>query len=318
MAAALVAAFVLGGPSAALAGGKLLATGGATEIEGAAGGGIVPWALIASYATRDEVGGTGFYTHINLPNYTVDSLGVAVGINDRLELSYARQSLSISNGVTTPVAAFLKLPVGTLDGSTISQDIISGKIKLVGSAVYDQNSPLPQIALGVQHKVNGDFKSVLGVTGIPVALGAKHASSTDFYLAFTKLYLAGIGGYNLLLNGTVRLTKANYNGLLGFGGDKNDEYNPNFEGSVAVLFNPSTALGFEYRMMPDNLTAVKADAWKDIFLAYFPNKHLAFLFVYAALGNFPSGICAGPPACPGPGISKQQTNGLFLSGQVSF
>ena len=33
----------------------------------------------------------------------------------------------------------------------------------------------------------------------------------------------------LLLNGTVRLTKANQIGILGFGGDKNDSYKPQFE-----------------------------------------------------------------------------------------
>src|SRR5438874_9832371 len=34
--------------------GRLLATGGATQIEGSAGGGIVPWAVLSGYATRSE------------------------------------------------------------------------------------------------------------------------------------------------------------------------------------------------------------------------------------------------------------------------
>src|ERR1700722_11652063 len=96
------AAFLLGSSQAASAGGRLIGTGGVTEIEGAAGGGVVPWALIAGTETRDEVGGTGFYTHFAGSDYSVDAAGVAIGINERLELSYARQTISISNAITTP------------------------------------------------------------------------------------------------------------------------------------------------------------------------------------------------------------------------
>jgi hypothetical protein len=304
---------------AAFAGGRLIATGGVTEIEGSAGGGIVPWAIIAGMETRDEVGGTAFYTHIALPNYDVDSAGVAVGINERLELSYARETLSINNAITAPIQAALSLPLGILDGSTISQDIIGAKLKIAGDAVYDQDSMMPQIAIGAQHKVNTDFKQVLGITGIPEVLGAKNAAGTDFYLAMTKLFLGGAGGLNLLLNGTIRETSANSDGLLGFGcapgacriGSGGGGYSTQGEGSAAVLLNPNTAIGAEYRTMPNNLKSTDEDAWKDLFLAYFPNKQLAFTLAYAALGNFPSGISAA-------GITRQQTNGLLLSGQVSF
>ena len=58
----LLVAMILGTcPSNAYAdGGRLLATGGVTQLEGAAGGGIVPWAVIGGYGTRDEIGATGF------------------------------------------------------------------------------------------------------------------------------------------------------------------------------------------------------------------------------------------------------------------
>ncbi|OYW32390.1 MAG: hypothetical protein B7Z51_03330, partial [Methyloversatilis sp. 12-65-5] len=35
------------------AGDRLIATGGVTQIEGAAGGGLNPWAVIAGYGTRE-------------------------------------------------------------------------------------------------------------------------------------------------------------------------------------------------------------------------------------------------------------------------
>ena len=36
--------------------GKLLATGGVSQVEGAGGGGLTPWALISGYGTRDSYG----------------------------------------------------------------------------------------------------------------------------------------------------------------------------------------------------------------------------------------------------------------------
>ncbi|MDE2280798.1 MAG: DUF3034 family protein, partial [Xanthomonadaceae bacterium] len=36
--------------------GKLLLTGGVSQIEGSAGGGLTPWALIGSYGTQGQFG----------------------------------------------------------------------------------------------------------------------------------------------------------------------------------------------------------------------------------------------------------------------
>ena len=44
--------------------GRLLATGGATSLEGAAGGGITPWAVLAGYGERGEWGGDVFATRV--------------------------------------------------------------------------------------------------------------------------------------------------------------------------------------------------------------------------------------------------------------
>ena len=41
---------------------KLLLTGGVTNIEGAAGGGLTPWAVIGGYGTKEQIGGNAFYT----------------------------------------------------------------------------------------------------------------------------------------------------------------------------------------------------------------------------------------------------------------
>src|SRR6478752_8117355 len=53
--------------------GKLLATGGVTQLEGAGGGGLAPWALITGYGTEDEIGTSAHATYVYLPNYTIRS-----------------------------------------------------------------------------------------------------------------------------------------------------------------------------------------------------------------------------------------------------
>ena len=94
-------------------GGKLLLTGGVTQVEGAAGGGLAPWAVIGGYGTRDQVGANAFYTRVELSDYTLDSYGALVGIRDRVELSVSRQAFD-----TRAVGAAL----GLGQGFTIRQD----------------------------------------------------------------------------------------------------------------------------------------------------------------------------------------------------
>ena len=51
--------------------GKLLATGGVSDLEGAGGGGLATWALTTGYGTRDGVGLDGHFTYIALPDYSL-------------------------------------------------------------------------------------------------------------------------------------------------------------------------------------------------------------------------------------------------------
>ena len=59
--------------------GKLLLTGGVSQVEGSAGGGLTPWAVIGGYGTRDQIGANAFYTNVGVDDYTLDSYGVLVG-----------------------------------------------------------------------------------------------------------------------------------------------------------------------------------------------------------------------------------------------
>jgi len=246
-------------------GGKLLLTGGVTQVEGAAGGGLTPWALIGGYGTRDQVGANASYTRVELSDYTLTSMGALIGLYDRVELSVARQKFD-----TREIGAAL----GLGRGFTFTQDSVGVKVRLIGNAVYDQDRWLPQIAIGAQHKRN-DQPSVLAF------VGAQRRDDVDFYLSATKLYL----GSSLLLNGTLRYTRANQFGILGFGGDLDDGRSLEFEASIARLLTRKLALGAEFRSKPSNLgIAVEDHAW-DVFLAWAPSKHASLTLAYVDLGN---------------------------------
>jgi hypothetical protein len=245
--------------------GRLLATGGVSQIEGAGGGGLAAWALITGYGTDHGMGVNGHATMVALPDYRLTTLGVAAGFFDRLELSYAWQEFD-----TLGVGAAL----GLGQGYTFHQNIFGAKLRLFGDAIYDQDNWLPQVAIGLQHKEN-DRGPVIGF------IGGKSATGTDFYLAGSKLFLAE----SLLVNATLRFTKANQIGILGFGGDKHDDYSAQFEGSLAWLLNRKFAIGAELRTRPSNLSIAREGAAYDIFAVWFPNKNLSFTLAYADLGN---------------------------------
>jgi hypothetical protein len=248
--------------------GKLRATGGVSQLEGAGGGGLTPWALITGYGTRDSYGANAHYTEVRTDDYGLRAYGVAIGIADRVEFSLATQDFM---GHLAPLNA--------LD---IRQDIVGVKLRVAGDAVYDQTGMMPQIALGAQYKRNKGVAGLaaLGVTNVK-QLGAKDDHGVDVYAAATKLYLA----HSLLVNGTLRMTKANQMGILGFGGDKGDKYQPMLEVSVAYLLNRKTVIGAEYRMKPRNLGIDNEKDYRDVFLAYFPNKHFSVTAAYADLGD---------------------------------
>lgn len=263
--------------------GKLLATGGVSQLEGAGGGGLSAWALISGYGTRDGIGINGHATYVGVSDYSLWSEGAAIGLFDRVELSYAHETFN-----TEDVGAAL----GLGKDYKFDMDVYGAKVKIVGDAVYDQDSWLPQIAVGVQYKHNNRG-------AIIHAIGGKSDSGTDYYAAATKLFLEE----SLLVDATVRETKANQFGILGFGGDKDGDYSTQFEGSAAYLFSRKFAVGAEYRSKPNNLGIAKEDGAWDLFAAYFLNKNISLTAAYVDLGNI---------------VIKDSQHGVYLSLQAGF
>ena len=117
-----------------------------------------------------------------------------------------------------------------------------------------------------------------------VEVAAKR-DGVDVYVSATKLFLAP----GILVNGTLRATKANQNGLLGFGSSDRGGYRLEPELSVALLLRKNLALGAEYRFKPNNLafagSAFIEDDWKDLFIAWAPTKNISVTAAYVDLGN---------------------------------
>lgn len=283
----LAAAAAVAQPAAAqdwTTGGKLLLTGGVSSVEGAGGGGLASWATITGNgANADSLGANVHVTGAVLPDYELRSAGVAVGVADRLELSYARHVFD--TGRTGG-----KLGLGS--GFTFEQDVLGAKVRLLGDAVYDQDSWRPQVSAGVQWKRN-DQGAVIQ------AVGGQDAEGVDYYLAATKVLL----DQSVVLSATARATRANQLGLLGFGGDRNDDYSLQFEGSAGVLVSKRLLVGAEYRSKPDNLGFAREDDWFDVFAAYAVTKNLSVTAAYADLGDI---------------ATFEDQRGLYLSIQGGF
>ena len=291
----LAAALLLAGGHALAGNGKLLLTGGVSSIDGAAGGGLTPWAVTGSYATTGEIGGTAFATRVRTQDYALTTQGAALAWNDRLELSFARQRFDTGNNLA---------PLG-LPGLKLQQDIAGLKLRLAGDAVLDADTWMPQLAVGLLHK-RSDAGALAPTLHGP--LGAREAD-TELYLSATKLFLAP----RILANLTLRATRANQGGLLGHGGARSDRRELLPELSLAWLVNRRLAVGVEARAKPDHLAdsvlgagALAEDDWFDAFVAYAPNKHLSITAAWVDLGRI------------APAVQPRRQTGAYLSAQVAF
>ena len=290
----VVAACLAAGPGFVHADtGKLRLTGGVSTVDGVAGGGITPWALIGTNATASEWGVSAFASRVSTQSYGLNVVGAAFAWNDRIEVSVAKQDFA-----TGPTGVALGLP-----GLHLKQNVVGAKLKVFGNGILDSDTLMPQIAVGFMNKSvdAGGLKPTLS------ALGA-NTSGTDYYVTATKLFLAP----GILVNATLRSTNANQNGLLGFGSSKQGSRRVMPEISIAKLLSPSLAIGIEYRKKPDNLnnilgnTVLGEQDWKDLFVAWAPSKNFSLTAAYVDLGQI------APPF-----VSAKQT-GWYLSAQAAF
>lgn len=239
---------------------RLLGSGAVSTIDGSAGGGIVPMAVLSGYASEHEHGGSVFASRLSADDVTLRGGGAAWSWHNRIELSVARQELDVSTLVAN---------------TELRTNILGAKFRLLGDVIY---GAAPQISMGVQ------WRKLLD-EAVPFAVGAKDDSDIDIYLAASKLYLGGWFGRNWLFNGVLRGSRANQGGLVGFGGDRRNNHRVLAEFSAAVFVNQHWIIGAEYRQKPDNLSALKEQDWKDIFVVWLPDKRWSITAAWVDLGD---------------------------------
>jgi hypothetical protein len=260
---------------------KLVLTNAVSTIEGTSGGGIATWATIAGLEMDDGIGIQAHATLIELPDFGWQSHGVAIGIKNRVELSYARQNFD-----TRDVGAAL----GLGQGYTLNQDVFGAKVRLLGDLVYGETM-VPQVAIGMEYKRNLDGP-------VALAVGAADDESVDYTLSATKLFLR----HSVLVNATLRYTEGNQNGLLGFGSASGNGYDLQFEGSLAYQLSRRAVVGAEVRTKPDNL-GLGEDDWLDLFAAYAVTDNITLTAAYVDLGSI---------------ATFEDQRGAFFSAQLAF
>lgn len=246
------------------AGDRILGTWGVSPVEGGAGGGLNPWGVISGSGSRDQNGGSVFATKMQTQGgFDLTVAGAAVGIHDRVELSMAKWSFRLSD---------------TVPGKSIQMSVLGAKARIAGHVLYDQDTWMPQLTVGMQYKKNHSFD-------VPRALGASSDSGVDAYVSASKIWLGAAGGLNVLANVNVRATRANQFGLLGFGGDKHKNYQLMPELSVGVMLNDRWVAGSEWRAKPDNLSVFgEENAW-DVFVAWFPRRDVNVTAAWVNMGR---------------------------------
>ncbi len=270
------------------AGDRVLGAGGVSTIEGAGGGGLVPWATITGTGSANQVGGVAFATRVQFPSaYRLDVAGVALGLGERFELSAARWSFDLADVVP---------------GQGAEMNVFGAKLSLFGHALYDQDRVWPQTSFGVQYKETSDKALVR-------QLGAQDTSGADFYLTASKFWLSAIGGRNLITNAAVRRTHANQFGLLGFGGPRGVKKSIRLETSIGLMLRDDLVLGAEWRQRPNNLEvddatrAYRENGARDVFLAWLPCRGGSITAAWVDLGNI---------------VTKERQRGWYLSGQWNY
>ncbi len=268
---------------AALVSASFGAQAAVTNIEGQAGGGLVPWALLSA-------GPTVAISNLNTQSLAVNSRAINTSFANMVEVSVARASVNV-------------LGVGT-SGNVGNVDSSGVKVKL------NDMGDLPQFAIGVVNKqASGDL-----ITKTVVPMLNNQKSGTDVYLAATKV--VKIGGTAVLLNGVVRGSKANQLGALGFGGGNTTGAKTGYsvvpELSAEVFAAENVIIGAEYRAQPQNGVtatdgALHQNAAYDLNIVYVANKNFTLTAAYVNLGQV-------APALTG----QAKQNGMYLQAQVSF
>jgi hypothetical protein len=233
--------------------GKLRGTGGLQSIDGSAGGGITPWAVIGGYAEAEQWSVNAGISRSNFSDYALTTASIGASVGNRAEFSLAQQDFSLPNG------------------AELGQNIASVKVRIAGDLIY---GAAPQFSIGASHRRHSEKRTL-------ESLGISRTSGTDFVFSAAKLWLDGPFGRNFLANVSARHSGAQEIGLLGF----HEDAQWSGEAALAILPNRYWAIGLEFRQKPGYEDALPENHWRDVFIAYFPNKFWSGALAYVDLGT---------------------------------
>jgi hypothetical protein len=291
----LVAASLALAASAAAHAGTWLPEAGPASIDGAAGGGLTPWAMPLKEDDPLAPGARALARSTRTFDYQLALRGGAVQLTPRLELSLARQLFDTRGSLAA---------LGLAD-ERLRQDIAGLKLRLAGPDRVEETTSAGWLAVGLLRKriAAGTLQPVL-----EDRLGAR-CQGFEFYAAATRYW----ADERLVLNATLRATRANQNGLLGFGGRQagGTKFAPEF--SLAWQATPHLTLGMEARAKPDNLNhsvlgngALREDGWFDAWVGWSPRRDMTLNLSWLDLGRI------------APGLQPRRQSGSLLTLQVSY
>ena len=241
--------------------GRLLGVSGLASLEGAGGGGMTAWALLAGHAEAGERSLGANLSYVGTGEFDVLAGSVNAVWNNRWELSLSSQQLNLDTLVEQ----------GVSNQADLRLDTLGLKLRLGGDPVYGR---LGQLSAGMQFKRNADFE-------LARLAGAERDHGIDAYLAWTRAWIDGPFHRSWVLSATLRASQAHQTGFLGFDND----YRYNGEGAIAMFLNERWLIGAEYRNKPDRLAFAAEDDWADAFLLWLPSKRWQMAVAYVDLGD---------------------------------
>ena len=249
-----------------LFGGGFLATDGDRTTAGSADGSIVPWAVVSGYDSAGQIGGGAFLTGAQPQDVTSAANGGSFTLFNRVEMRLTQRAFYLRGFARAP---------GETD-ATLRRIEAGAKLRLFGDLV---GSAWPQISVGLQYKGRERLQT-------PSSVATRRHSDLDIYLSVSKLWLAGPVDRSWFANVTLRSTRANQLGLRGFGSEHDNARSLLFEASGGLFLNRYWAIGAEYRQKPDQLGLAQQRDWHDVFVGWFPNKHMAIIGAHTRFGPF--------------------------------
>ena len=255
------------------------------NFEGIGGGGIVPGAHLVNppkdgkWIGKPAImqwaairGDTNFYT-----------TGFAFSLLDRFELGYTRAILDYKR---------IRDDIKKLSGDILDpkKDYIYMDVFHIKTMILKEKKISPAFAVTAEFKFNKTIDNINDNIGQALnTIGYDDDFGVDFDFSFSKI-IPDLILFPIFVHLNIRLTKAAQVGFFGF----SSNYTVNPEISAGISVRRDMAVGFEYRVKPDEygslayalpgFTLNEDDMW-DVSFTYLPTERLSFSIAYCGFGT---------------------------------